>query len=524
MLALKIELFDIDEFIELNHLKEVTSQTLFEHNGIPNPNGLISNEIFGVNVKDRKETFAYIDLHGHFLHPHIYKILKRIFRNIDKIINGEEYYRVDSSGALVKDPMGETGIEFLYNNWKKIKWNGNGGMSSERAALISKTKLNEAWMSKYIVIPAFYRDIHSSQGGGGKTSDLNNYYTKLIRMAALLQDRDLFDISFHSTNYNIQNTIVGIYDYFKDKLDKKTGLFRKYLMGKNVDYCGRVVISAPVFNQDRVEDNIVNFENASVPIAQVCVLFYPFMVSWLRNFFEGELIESKYAKWGTKIGTGDQSLLQLKNPEAFYTDKYIKKHIDMYVDDPSSRYDRIEVPTYEDKKTYLIFQGRYANESAERSGLVNRFMTWTDLLFIASNEIVQGKHIMVTRYPLLDNFGEFLCRIRVSSTINTVPMDVGGHIYKWYPDIDLGLNKHLVSNNFIDTMRFSNSYLKGLDGDYDGDQITAKGLWSQEANEEAEELLMSKRFILGANGKNIRIMDLEGIQTLYALTKEPVKK
>jgi hypothetical protein len=464
---MRIDLFDVDEFVSINNLKEVTSPVLFERGGVPNPEGLISNEIFGVNVKSRKETFAYINLYGHFLHPHIYKIIKRVFRNIDKIINGEEYFSINKYGILVKDPEnGETGIDFLYENWDKIKWEGNGGMSTERTNLISKSKKNEVWMTKEIVIPAFYRDIHSSQGGGGETSELNNYYTNLIRMAGLIKERDMFDFAFHGTNYNIQNTLLNIYNYMKDKLDKKNGLLRKYLLGKNVDYAVRTVISAPIFSANDPKDNIVDFTHAAVPISQVCVLCYPFMVSWLRNFFERELIENKSIKWNVNINTGEaDEFLSIKNPESYYNDTYIKKMIDKFVKDPSSRYDKIFVPTNDDRPHYLIFQGKYVNENAERSGLVNRYMTWTDLLYLAACDVTKDKHIMVTRYPILDNFGIFLARIRVSSTLQTIPMEVNGVVYKWYPLIDLNMSKEAVGNNFVDTTRFSNSYLDGLGGD-----------------------------------------------------------
>ena len=119
---MKIDTFNVDTFVDINHLKEVTSPILFQHGIIPDPNGLISNEIFGVTTKSRKETFAYIDLHAHFFHPHVYKAIRRMFRNIDKIVNGEEYYSINEEGRLVKDETGETGIEFIYNNWKKINW------------------------------------------------------------------------------------------------------------------------------------------------------------------------------------------------------------------------------------------------------------------------------------------------------------------------------------------------------------------------------------------------------------------
>ena len=155
--------------------------------------------------------------------------------------------------------------------------------------------------------------------------------------------------------------------------------------------------------------------------------------------------------------------------------------------------------------------------------MVTRYMTWTDILYMAAEDVVKDKYCNVTRYPILDSYGIFISKVRASSTIHTVPMLVNGRVYKWYPDIDLSLTKDQVANNFIDTMRFSNSYLKGLDGDYDGDQTTVKILWTQEANEECKNVVNKKSFILSSSGKNMRTCDLEAIQTFYTLTKDPVK-
>ena len=83
---MKINLFDTKEFIDINKLHEVTSPILFQRGDIPHPEGLVSNDIFGVTIKSRKNTFAYIDLQGYFFHPHVYKAIKRMFRNVEKII------------------------------------------------------------------------------------------------------------------------------------------------------------------------------------------------------------------------------------------------------------------------------------------------------------------------------------------------------------------------------------------------------------------------------------------------------
>ena len=97
---MKIDLFDTKEFIDINHLKEVTNPVLFQRGDVPHPDGLVSNQIFGVTVQSRKNTFAYIDLQGHFFHPHVFKAIRRMFRNIEKIINGEQYYSINESSSI----------------------------------------------------------------------------------------------------------------------------------------------------------------------------------------------------------------------------------------------------------------------------------------------------------------------------------------------------------------------------------------------------------------------------------------
>ena len=93
-------------------------------------------------------------------------------------------------------------------------------------------------------------------------------------------------------------------------------------------------------------------------------------------------------------------------------------------------------------------------------------MTWTDLLYLACEDVVNDKHCIVTRYPVLDEFGLFVSKIRVASTTKTVPMMINGKLYRWYPNIDLSLHTRDVPGQFIDSCSFSNSYLPGIEGDY----------------------------------------------------------
>lgn len=467
---MKIDIFDVDEFVSINHLQEVTSPVLFQRGDIPDPKGLISNDIFGVTIKDRKETFAYINLEGHFFHPHIYKVIKRVFRNIEKIVNGSEYYVIGKNGFFEKDPAGETGIEFLYENWDKIKWpkTGDGGMRDARIDLITKSKKNQVFWTKQIVIPAFYRDMKSNAHGGGEVSPLNTYYSQMIRYASLLKERNMFDFSFHNVNYNMQSLLVEAYDYFKIKLEKKSGLFRKYLMGKNVDYCTRTVISNAQFHANRPEEMMIDFRNCGVPLAQVCSLCYPYILQWVKNFFELNVINSPDLRMiDPQTGELGGKTATIERPDTYFTEKYFKKKIDQFVKGPETRFEPIEVPLTDGTKKYLAFTGRIFTPSikGEQASISHRRMTWTDLLYMAAVDITKDKHVIVTRYPVTDVYGIFIARIRVVSTQRTVPMQVGERVYQFYPQVDLSLTPEEVVEQFIESAMFSNSYLPGINGD-----------------------------------------------------------
>ena len=67
-------------------------------------------------------------------------------------------------------------------------------------------------------------------------------------------------------------------------------------------------------------------------------------------------------------------------------------------------------------------------------------------------------------------------------------------------------------------MNICNCYLGAIGGDYDGDQVTVKGVWTVEANDELDKTLNSKKQYIGLTGKNVRTGSNEAIQALYSLT------
>lgn len=466
---MKVGLLNTEEFISVNNLKEITSPVMFQRGNNPHPEGLFSTEIFGMTPKDRKETFAYINLNHVFLHPHIYKIMKRFFRNVEKIVNGSSYYQINSEGHLVLSDNinGETGVQFLYDNWEKIKWEYSDSPSrNERIDVVTKSKKSEVFISKLIIIPPFYRDVTSSSGGG-QIPEINNFYANAIRLSSILKENDLFSFNLYSSQYAIQELLVETYDYFKEKLQSKNGLLRKYLMGKNVDLCTRAVITAASFHANRPEDMQINLKYSGVPISHILSLCNPFIMTWIKNFFERELMDPS-EKHLIDSRTGKVvELVELANPELIFTDKEITKKMNSFIKDPDMRFKPIEVPLKNGKTSYLLFHGkRYdMRNKDEIASIANRKMTWTDVFYMACEDAVKDKHAIITRYPLIDQYGLFVTRVTTLSTSKTVPMQVGETLYPYYPDIDLSVPDSKVPTLFIDSVMFSNSYLPGIDGD-----------------------------------------------------------
>ena len=71
-------------------------------------------------------------------------------------------------------------------------------------------------------------------------------------------------------------------------------------------------------------------------------------------------------------------------------------------------------------------------------------------------------------------------------------------------------------------MLCGNAYLDTLGGDYDGDMLYMRAVFTQEANQEAERLIWAKTNMLNAKGEPARGLSKIGkecVMGLYELTK-----
>lgn len=519
---MKIDLMDVERLIRTNGLegKEVTNPILFEAGNIPTPDGMLSLEIFGMTSKERRENYAYVSLHDYFIHPYIYKILLRLDRKFEAVVKGTRNFNITEDGQLVEDENGSNGCAWLYKNWDKLKFKRNdSNVRNERINLIEAYTKNVIFVKRWLVIPAFYRDVNFQNVDSGKVShnELTDLYCKLLRFANMVAASSEFSFMTNANKGKVQDTLVEIYDYFKHKLEKKNGLIRKSLLGKSIDYGVRAVIAAPEFRENRYDDNIVDFMHCAIPVSMICTLFYPFMLHELRNFFneQYEMLNYKIedlSEYNKKLA-GSADLIDFN---FFYSDDYFKKLMDNFTRTYDDRFKKIEIPLRQEQPHPIYYKIKLQREDGTE---IIRDMTITDVLFIVANRAAADKHVFITRYPITNHLGSIASKLNVSSTTQTERLMYNGVLYKHYPKVVPEMSHVEISTYFYDVLKLSNVLLKQFGGDYDGDQLSIKGVFSQEANAECDKIVKSKANILDINASNVRKTENEAIQTLYTLTK-----
>lgn len=511
--GLMAKLTPVDKLVAVNNLQEVTNPIYLNRN-VPTPDGVLSYEIFGSSQEDRRTRMAYIDLHGHYMYPLAALKLKAYDRTLDKVLFSQGRYRLTKEGALVEDDEnGDSGPEFLYSIWGKVKVKDKTTASTKEIQKFYEQPRDKLFLTKYPVIPAFYRDINTSTNSMSKSSNvLNSWYSSIIAYTQTLnQYTETFSHMSRITQSRIQGILVQIYQELMVNTVKgnpsKFGMLRRSLQGKNINYSARCVISAPVMIKQSPEDVQVKFGYALIPMAYVLSCFFPFIIYYAKQFFDAEFIQ------GGKAPVMDPKTKEIRYityTESF-DENYITKLVTRYINSPSSRFDLMETPTDEDGNVYhMVLTGRFNKDNTT----FTREMTLTDFLYIVAKRATKDKHVFITRYPLDNYNGQFPCRVEISTTNNTMPVTIGNEVYKFFPVCEGD-----PSNSFVETAMFSNTYLGPMGGDYDGDTISIKPVFFKEDNDECEKRIMSNGYILSVEGRLLREMTKDFVLCGYNVTR-----
>ena len=523
---LQVSLLDVDDFVKKNNLVEITNPVIFDASSNPTSDGLLSNTIFGITKESRASTFAYISLKKKFLQPLVYRIWSKVDSKIKSVIHGIGTYSIDKSGNIVEDPKGDNGIDFLRKNLDKIKFRETDSIKRERYVKFLNDNRKNFFTDKLIVIPPFFRDI-KVDGGKISVGDINKLYINVMVSASAIGDSEDYGFSIgKSVEGRLQEGLIEIYKWFGTGTDSnpngglpgKFGVIRRANLSKTTDYATRLVMSAPKLDVENMEDIRADFDYSVLPMTSAAANFFPFVIFHMRRFFENEFIgDTKYPildKDGTIIYG------EIEDYQIQFSDEVLKKELDRFIHGYSDRFRPVKVLCrVKGKQEYLDLKWKGFYKEPDVKVLKNeRPLTWCDVIYMACEEAVKDRMILITRYPIDTFYNEFATKIRLSSTIETEEAVFDDVVYTHYPKIrkeDIGKD---TSSSFIDTMNICNGYLDSIGGDYDGDMVTIKGVYTDEANAELKKQLASNIHFINLGGNPVISTSKESIQALYAMT------
>lgn len=530
----------IDLSIKYIGLKEVSNPVSLERDGIPTSNGLFSEEIFGRTVNERKNLFGYIDLHTKVIHPLIYENLTKIQQNIEKCCAGEGCWKITEKGDLVKckdnDPDANpdnTGMDWFIKNYPKIKFKRNSSKErNERLDVLETFEPNEIFLTKFLVIPVFYRDIEVSNGVR-KIPKINDAYVDLIRYSKSLTQNTMLLVS-NAAKFRIQLKLLEIHKYFRSLWEKSHGFTSQYILGKSSDYGYRTVISCQVLDQYDLPSEVpIDLIHTGIPLSQCCVTLYPFLVKWISDYIQNQFVTN-----GNKLQVlknGNVVVAELDDPMADYSAEDIRKRLDKYVDSFETRFEPVLVRCKAENgavaRLPLVFGGKPFDplhpDFQSSTAISNRVFTWTDLIYIAAEDVARERATWITRYPVISYLNITPSLIHVMSTVHTIPVKlrVNGveREYPHYPDIDPNASLEKISTLFNDTMNMDNGRIEVMGADYDGDQESDRTAYSEEAVEEIVNIIKSKKYYLNTQGRFLQTAGNELILCLYSWTQRNPK-
>lgn len=502
----------MDKLIRVNSLKEIAQAKILTSAMTFHPDGLLSNDIFGYSIKDRQTTFAYIDLHGWYIHPLIYhEVFKKSIKILISVVNGSETVSI-KDGKVILDPNGWTGVDNLYKHWNEITIYGATDKSIGNKILPMLDR-KDIFINKFIVIPPFYHDADVNTATRKvKVSELTSMYSKLISAVQFkTTTKTSFDIVSSASTQKIQDQIQEIYLFLSQAIAKKTGYIRKRLLSKKVDYGIRSVLTAPSFTGKEIDLDTYQYDRLYIPMNLLNSGAYPFIIKHVTDYFNA--IETNVT---FKSPEGEWAIWE---PTTQFDFDYCETLIENYNKFSHDRFTPIKmtienIATGEKKEVEMLEEKTYADGTTKLTPV-----TITDICYRAAYDSCFDRYAQFTRYPVLNVYGIFFAKIDVLSTLETEEVTVNGITYSKYPKIQIGMSHELINSQFYNTVKFSISRLGGLVGDFDGDTGPIKILYSDEANAEAKKIAESKMDKIDILGTLSKTIGNEAAQGCICLTR-----
>lgn len=544
---MQINIKKINATVEKNKIQEVKTSVMFQNSTIPHPDGLASYEIFGEPGTEQRQTkWGYIDLGTYFVHPIVYKILIGLKRELYKnLLRGEGTFAV-INGEVVQIMSGKTvpaniktgtGTQFLMDNWKNINFNptpGGAMTTNLRKKTLSLLSKEDVFINKWLVMPAFYRDVDTQTN---KRNEYNILYARLISLSkSVKMMSNMGNLGIVSeAEKNIQATLFELFTMYLTFVSGSHGFIHEHVMGKASVYSARLVISSGSFNHANPEMAETDVDHSGLPLVTCAKIFFPFIVYGLNEFFFNSLkTRTHIYTYPTKEFNKQPIRVQL---HPAWTDMLsptnLEKRIELYQDSPYHRLEPVRIRTIDDEEVTLFYLKNdsevmnlfnytpmSSNETVEKDKFIP--LTWMHLLYMVAYQMCSDKHIYITRYPITTYNSIYPSLMNILPSSNYKPMKVNGKFYPRFPVFPEKSRDEMSQSEldglFVDTLKIHTTNLAALGADHDGDMVNVNPVFSEEANADAQKYMDSVLNIVGISGGVIREEKDVLLHALYALT------
>lgn len=508
--------------------------------------GLFSTQIFGrVGDPARDRTFGYIDLKVQIFHPIIFKTIVKLRGLYGGIMAGTEFATWDEDKADFapsNELEGETGYDFFYRHWQKIKFEkSNSDIRNVRISLIERYR-SEFSFSNLLVLPAGLRDAELDSDGRMSMDEINDYYQGVLMLVRNFPERinQGDDLSMYDrTRYALTMRVIEIYDYLENMLSGKGGFIQQRWASRRVFNGTRNVISSlDPTAADLDQPNRPKFNDTVVGLYQAAKAVLPKTIYHLRNSTViGEIFETS----SNRIELVDPKTLNRKwveisnlDMDRWSTEEGLEKVIhELSIIEKRSR--PVEIAGHylaliyvDDKKQFRIMR-----DISELPGHLDkkfvRPLTYMELIYLAGLSMWYKNSGFITRYPVENFYSSIATKQYVKTTVQgelrkplgpdwTVDNDAA-------PALEFPIFIKGQTPQYYDSTSVSPARLAMLGADFDGDTISYNAVYSREAIDESDRFFKTRAAYIQASGGLAFSVGIDTLNfTLRYMTGEPRRK
>lgn len=467
--------------------------------------GLFSLQIFGANgSEDRDKQFAYINIKINVIHPFVLKTLFKLKAAYKDLVYGRGYFSWDETEKdfVPSDALeGETGFHFFLKHWKDIKHKPSTSKRRDQMIEMVEKYKEVSETSRVLVVPAGLRDISVDETGRFKQSEVNDFYRSLIGISNIVSSQSMGDQKImDNTRLALQNTFIKIYDFFNGLIEGKRGFIQAKATSRNIFYGTRNVITSMEYSIDDLGDEEgVGVNHTTIGLTQFMFNVTPLVRHKILSLYS----EKYFAASDNKAFLIDPQTLRKElvvvSPEVIdkWTttagiDKLIKNMIDVsFRTKPIVINGRYLALVYRSEDSFRIFSD--IEEFPKDKGFSEKDvhpLTYVEMFYLCAYREWNRYPSWMTRYPITGIGSIYPSFSYVKTTTRGLVLKELGddwnpigpdHIAREYPDL-----KNPV---FHDSLSPSASRLAGLGGDFDGDTMSCNTPMTEEAIQEAMQLL-----------------------------------